>query len=133
MDCRAGTAACSSYKSAFAVNGSITPCEPGYEVGVLPLALLRLVSDAAVLAISALKDSREGKIPVKRRPVQAKRRDLDAAKINLFRPIQTRVAFRWKTHLMATREPDEDQAARRLRRMTGARRSPAMSSMKAVR
>lgn len=75
------------------------------------LELLRLVSDAAVLAISALEDSREGKILVKRRPVQAKRRDLDAAKINLFRPLQTRVAFRWKAHLMAIREPDEDQAA----------------------
>ena len=74
------------------------------------LALLRLVSDAAVLAISALEDSREGKILVKRRPVQAKRRDLDAAKISLLRPIQTWVAFRWKAHLMATREPDEDQA-----------------------
>jgi hypothetical protein len=75
------------------------------------LALLRLVSNAAVLAISAPEDSSEGKILVKRRPVQAKRRDLDAAKINLFRPLQTRVAFRWKAHLMATREPDEDQAA----------------------
>jgi hypothetical protein len=75
------------------------------------LALLRLVSDAAVLAISALEDSREGKILAKRRPVQAKRRDLDAAKINLFRTLQTRVAFRWKAHLMATRGPDEDQAA----------------------
>jgi len=35
MDCRAGTAACSGYKSAIAVKGSITPCEPGHQVGVI--------------------------------------------------------------------------------------------------
>ena len=63
-----------------------------------------------MLAISALEDSREGKILVKRWPVQAKRRDLDAAKICFPSRLQSRVAIGRKTRLLAACEPDENPA-----------------------
>ena len=67
-----------------------------------------VIARALVPPVPTVKDSRERKILVERRPVQAERRDLDTTKIRLRSRLQSRVALDRKTNFMAAREPNEN-------------------------